>query len=238
MIRHPLLAALVAAQVLVAPLAPARAQVQVYDPANHAQNLLTAARALQQVNNQLTALQNQAEMLRNQARQLTSLDYSALSPIRDALGKIDALMVKADGLSLDLRSTQALLDQAFPTSLNPNAATRETADAARTQAKAALESYRQALQVQAQIVENVRDDKSLIDELVTRSQGAVGGLQAQQAANQLQAVAIKQDQQLQTLIAAQYRADALERARQAQALEAGKLATRRFIGGREAYSPR
>lgn len=236
--RHPLLAALVAAQVFVAPLSSARAQVQVYDTANHAQNLLTAARALQQVNNQLTALQNQAQMLRNQARQLTSLDYSALSPIQEALGKIDALMAKGDGLSIDLRSTQSLLDQTFPTSVDPNATTRTTADTARAQAKSALESYRQTLQVQAQIVENVQGDKSLIDELVTRSQGAVGGLQAQQAANQLQAVAIKQDQQLQTLIAAQYRADALERARQAQALEAGKLATRRFIGGREAYSPR
>ena len=39
--------------------APARAQMIVYDPSNYAQNVLQAARALQQINNQITSLQNQ-----------------------------------------------------------------------------------------------------------------------------------------------------------------------------------
>ena len=38
------------------------------------------------------------------------------------------------------------------------------------------------------------------------------------------------------MMAAQYRADALERARQAQALEAARVATTRFIGSREIYT--
>ncbi len=40
----------------------------VYDPANHAQNVLQAARALEQINNQIRTLQNQATMLQNMAR--------------------------------------------------------------------------------------------------------------------------------------------------------------------------
>ena len=52
--------------------APSRGQMLVYDPSNYAQNVLQAARALQQINNQITSLQNQTQMLLNQARNLTS----------------------------------------------------------------------------------------------------------------------------------------------------------------------
>jgi len=45
---------------------PATGQMLVYDPSNYAQNVLQAARALQQVNNQITSLQNQTQMLLNQ----------------------------------------------------------------------------------------------------------------------------------------------------------------------------
>jgi len=38
------------------------AQLVVFDPNNYAQNVLTAARALQQINNQIASLQNQAQM--------------------------------------------------------------------------------------------------------------------------------------------------------------------------------
>lgn len=234
-------AALVAALIAVAApnLAPppAHAQLAVYDPSNYAQNVMTAARALQQVNNQITALQNQAQMLSQQALHLKTLDYSALVPMRDALQQLDGLMTKADGIALNLQATETALGQMFG-AVDPTASTGQTAARARDQAAAALEAYRRTLKVQAQVAQNIQADAPLIADLVSQSQGSAGSLQAQQAANQLQALAIKQDQQLQSLMVAQYRADALERARQAQALEAGKLSTRRFIGGREAYTPR
>jgi type IV secretion system protein TrbJ len=34
----------------------------VYDPRNHAENILSAARALDQINNQIAQLQNEAQM--------------------------------------------------------------------------------------------------------------------------------------------------------------------------------
>jgi P-type conjugative transfer protein TrbJ len=52
---------------------PAIGQMVVYDPSNYAQNVLQAARALQQINNQVTSLQNQTQMLLNQVKNLTSL---------------------------------------------------------------------------------------------------------------------------------------------------------------------
>src|SRR3546814_11493940 len=47
---------------------PAQAQITVFDPGNYSQNLLTAARTLQQINNQIQSLQNEANMLVNQAK--------------------------------------------------------------------------------------------------------------------------------------------------------------------------
>ena len=53
----------------------------VYDPTNHAENLLTAARTLEQISNQITSLQNEAQMLINQARNLASLPYCPTSAL-------------------------------------------------------------------------------------------------------------------------------------------------------------
>ena len=58
---------------LVVPAAPAAAQMAVFDGTNYAQNLLQAARALDQVNNQIKSLQNEATMLQNMAANLKSL---------------------------------------------------------------------------------------------------------------------------------------------------------------------
>ena len=61
---------------VIAP-APAHAQFGfggiVYDPTNYAQNVLTAARTLEQINNQIRMLQNQATQLINEARNLQAL---------------------------------------------------------------------------------------------------------------------------------------------------------------------
>ena len=59
--------------------APAQAQFTVFDPTNYSQNLLTAARALDQINNQIAGLENQAQMLINQARNLASLPVSIVA---------------------------------------------------------------------------------------------------------------------------------------------------------------
>src|SRR2546422_6575830 len=60
---------------------PAMGQMIVYDPSNYAQNVLQAARALQQINNQITSLQNQTQMLLNQAKHLAS--FALFEPADD-----------------------------------------------------------------------------------------------------------------------------------------------------------
>jgi P-type conjugative transfer protein TrbJ len=100
-----------------------------------------------------------------------------------------------------------------------------------------MSAYRQTMQVQSQVVTNIQSDQGLMNDLVMQSQDAVGDLQAEQAGNQLLALSAKQQFQLQAMMAAQYRADALDRARQAQTEEQARLATKTFIGSGNAYTP-
>src|SRR5689334_20698997 len=71
--------------ITVAFVRPASAQLIVFDPSNYAQNVLTAARALQQINNQIVSLQNQAQMLINQAKNLATLPFSSLLQLEQSI---------------------------------------------------------------------------------------------------------------------------------------------------------
>lgn len=242
--KSPILAAVLAATATVAtaivPVAPANAQFGgvVFDPSNYAQNVLTAARTLTQINNQIQALQNQASMLTNQAKHLQRLDFSSLQQITRSMQRIDTLMMQAEGIAFDLESTDAALARQFPAEFDRALTTSEIITQARARLQASMKAYRQTMRVQAQVIENVQADAGLLSELVSQSENATGSLQAQQATNQLIALNTKQQLQIQQMMAAQYRADAVERARQQQALEAARERTRRFIGSADIYTPR
>lgn len=70
------------------------------------------------------------------------------------------------------------------------------------------------------------------------SQGAEGSLQAQQATNQLLALAAKQQFQLQQMMASQFRNDAVEQARRMQESREAQAVAKRFIGDGKARTPR
>src|SRR5215475_10305271 len=82
--------------------APTGAQMIVYDPSNYAQNVLQAARALQQINNQIASLQNQSQMLLNQAKNLASLPYSSLQAIEQSFSRTQQLLNDAQRLTYDV----------------------------------------------------------------------------------------------------------------------------------------
>jgi len=222
----------------IMPVSPAHAQFGgvVFDPSNYAQNVLTAARTLTQINNQIQALQNQASMLTNMAKHLQRLDFSSLSQITRSMQRIDTLMMQAEGIAFDLESTDSALRDQFPAEFDRALSASEIITQARARLQASMKAYRQTMRVQAQVAENVQADAGLLSELVSQSQSATGSLQVGQATNQLIALSTKQQLQIQQMMAAQYRADAIERARQQQALEAARERTRRFIGSPDIYT--
>src|ERR1700681_414919 len=81
---------------------PSSGQVVVFDPNNYAQNVLTAARALQQINNQITSLQNQAQMLINQAKNLANLPYSSLRQLQSSIQRTQQLLNQAQRIAYDI----------------------------------------------------------------------------------------------------------------------------------------
>ncbi|KAK0338864.1 hypothetical protein LTR94_036869, partial [Friedmanniomyces endolithicus] len=79
---------------------PAHAQFGgvVFDPSNYAQNILTAARTLQTVNQQIQQLQNEAQMLVNMGKNLTRIDFPQLDALKQKLAEIDRLMGRAQAI--------------------------------------------------------------------------------------------------------------------------------------------
>ena len=229
-------AALNSSAILIAP--PVFAQFAVIDASNLTQNILQAARALQQINNQIQALQNQALMLQNMARNLTSLNFSQLNAITADLQEISTLMNRAQTLSFDVQAVETLFQQYYPQQYSSTTTFFELASDAQTRWQTARDAFQHTMMVQSQIAQTVQSDTIKLSELVNTSQGAVGALQASQATNQLLALSIKQQLQLQTLLAAQARADALTQAGNAQSKQAASAATLRFLGSGKAYTPR
>jgi P-type conjugative transfer protein TrbJ len=87
---------------------PAHAQFGgiVYDPTNYAQNVLTAARSLQQINNQIQQIQKQATSLVNEARNLASLPFSSLQQLQQQVQRTQQLLGEAQRIAYDVQNVQ------------------------------------------------------------------------------------------------------------------------------------
>src|SRR3546814_10427039 len=115
-IRRAIMAGAIAASALVPMVAspPAHAQFGgiVYDPTNYAQNVLTAARSLQQVNNQIQQIQQQATSLVHEARNLTSLPFSSLQQLQQQVQRTQQLLGEAQRIAKDVQNIhQAFTDR-------------------------------------------------------------------------------------------------------------------------------
>ena len=111
------LAASAAVLTLATASVPARAQWIVFDPTNFSQNVLTAARELQQVNNEIQSLENQATMLINQARNLASQPYSALAQLEQSITQTEQLLMQAQRIAYSVTTIDQAFTQTYPQSL-------------------------------------------------------------------------------------------------------------------------
>lgn len=232
-LRHSLMAgafALSAASGLTIAV-PAHAQFGgiVYDPTNYAQNVLTAARSLQQVNNQIQQIQNQATSLINQAKNLASLPISTLSTLQAQVQQTRQLLAQAQRIAYSVQDIQ----QAFTTRYNGANLTAPQAQMvtnANDRWQDSVGALQDALKVQAGVVGNIDGARSSIDTLVSASQSSSGALQATQAGNQLLALQSQQLADLTAAVAAQGRAQSLEAARNAATEAEGRERFKRFRG--------
>jgi P-type conjugative transfer protein TrbJ len=216
---------------------PVRAQIIVYDPSNYAQNVLQAARALQQINNQITSLQNQTRMLLNQTKNLTSLPYSSLQAIEQSFAHTQQLLNEAQHLAYDVNQIDQAFQRLYPHGYTGAASSQQLVSDAKERWQNSLAAYQDALRVQAGAVGNLDTTRTETDILVSSSQSAVGTLQALQAGNQLAALQTRQLADLTAVVAAQSRAQSLAGARTTSNQEQAREQLSRFLGGGQSYQP-
>lgn len=235
--KRTLTSMLVAGALCLATAGPSHA-LKVFDSANFAQNILTAARTLEMTRNQIEQLANEADMLRKQETNLRRLGFSAGPEIDAALREIRALMTHAEALAFDVTAVEAEYRRLYPKQYRSALANNALLADALERWRLSRVAFEQDMVVQSQIVAAVERDSALLDRLVAESQASVGALQARQAGNQIMALSAKQQLQTQEMLAAHFRAQSLEQARAAMEEERGRARFARFIGDGDAYTRR
>lgn len=198
--------------------------------------MLTAARTLQQINNQITSLQNEATMLINQARNLASLPFSSLQQLQQNVQRTQQLLTQAQNIAFDVQQ----IDQAFQSqygSASMSATDQQLVADARSRWQNTVGGLQDAMRVQAGVVGNIDANRTQMSELVGQSQSATGALQATQAGNQLLALQSQQLSDLVAVLAANGRAGALTEAERTAAAEQGREQRRRFLTPGSTYQP-
>jgi conjugal transfer/entry exclusion protein len=184
----------------------------VYDPTNYAQNvLLTAARTLEQINNQITSLQNEAQMLINQAQSREPAIF--LAP--DSCSRTSS----ARSSFWPRRRTSPSTCRRSIRCSSRNTARSRCRDRRPARRRCALRwqntvgGLQDAMRVQAGVVGNIDTNRAEMSRWSARARTRPARLQATQAGNQLLAL---QSQQLSDLIALMSRQRPLRSADEAE----------------------
>ncbi len=215
---------------------PSKGQTVVYDPSNYAQNVLQAARALQQINNQIQQLENQTQSLINQAKHLASLPYSLVSTITSQIQRTEQLIAQAQRIAYSVST----IDRAFTTNygaINLNLNQQQMIAQAQQRWQTSVAGLQDAMRMQATVVGNISTSRTTVTTLGASSQSASGALQAAQVNNQLLVQISQQLADLIALQAAHGRAQALIAAANAtdQNQGTGQLST--FLAPGSGYQP-
>jgi P-type conjugative transfer protein TrbJ len=213
----------------------AAAQSIVYDPWNYSQTLLSAARSLDQINNQIRGLENQAQMLLNQARNLTRLPTSVAGQLTSTINQLNSLVAQAKGISFNIEQARSDFERLYPRQYTASASSDQMVQDATARWNNTYEGLKQTLVTQATIASTLDEDGRTLATLMASSSGAVGSLQAQQSGNELLGLQIKQALQAQTLLLTQARAETLRAAEQQASVAAAQERFTRFIGDGHAY---
>ncbi len=227
----------VAALTLATASVPAHAQWIVFDPTNFTQNVLTAARELQQVNNEIQSLENQATSLINQAKNLASLPYSSLAQLEQSITQTQQLLAQAQRIAYDVTTIDQAFTRTYPQAYSSATSSQQLVADAQTRWQNSLAGFQDAMRVQAGVVQNLDSTRTQIDALVSSSQSATGALQAAQSGNQLVALQTKQLADLTAVMAAIARAQSLEGARNVESQEQAQQQLSRFLNYGQGYQP-
>ncbi|HZQ01121.1 MAG TPA: P-type conjugative transfer protein TrbJ [Reyranella sp.] len=235
-LRKLLLALPIAGGLLTSCVTRSAAQLTVFDPANYQENLLSAVRALEQINNQVRQLQNQVLMIQRMDQNLRQLGPTISPDLQRTLADIQAQLRAGEGIALRLQATQSGYEQLFPRQVSTAISSDDVLRNAKTRWEEEYAALKRAALLQGQIADSIDADRNLLGDAMLRSRGAVGILEATQAGNELTALGIKQALALQGLLTAHYRAETVTKARDLAAEAEARQRFKTFVGTGSAYT--
>lgn len=207
---------------------PAKAQQVVFDPKNHIENALQAAR-------QLESLANEARSLANQARELAASPYSHLAQTSETLRDIGELARAVKGVAADVEGLQTDFARIYPTTvdgLDP----RKALEQSRARNSQARETALDLARTAAELERLSRGRTGRLEGALNASQSADGQTAAIQSSTQVLAVLSEDLGSMRTILMAQSRLLAAESARRA-AERAASAEARRQFWAREGQAP-
>jgi len=230
------LTAFVVGMLLTTALPTGTRALTVFDPLNYQENLLSAARALEQINNQIRLLQGQAQVLLKMDQNLLRLG-STLSPdLLRSLGDIQTRLRAGEGIALQLRATEAAYERLFPKQVSTALSTDDVLRNAKSRWEEQYAALHRSALLQGQIADGIDADTGLLGNAMARSRNAAGALEVAQAGNELTALSVKQSLALQSLLAAQHRAETIAKARDLAAEDEARQRFKSFLGNGRAYT--
>lgn len=226
----------IAAVMLVSCVPRSAAQLTVFDPANYQENLLSAIRALEQINNQVRQLQNQVLMIQRMDQSLVRLGSTISPGLQRTLSDIQAQLHAGEGIALRLQATQSGYEQLFPKQVSAAISSDDVLSNAKSRWDEEYAALKRAALLQGQIADTIGIDTGLLGDAMTHSRNAVGILEATQAGNELIALGVKQSLALQGLLTAQLRTETLGKARDLAIENEARQRFKSFVGTGSAYT--
>lgn len=198
---------------------PAQAQRIVYDPTNYAQNVLSAARALEQIRNQIRQIEQAAAMLRQNPLQLSP-------ELTQSIGEARALFETAQGIAFDVESLGDDLRTLYPETWEEFDLDQVLgqSDQWMRESRASLQ---RAMEAEANAARSIERTRGRIDRALQSSSGSEGQTGAIQAGNQLLGIQASQLAEIHALLIAQGRALETERMERLAREERGREIQRR-----------
>ena len=175
-------------------------------------------------------------MLQRMDQNLVRLGSSIAPDLQRTLGDIQTQLRAGEGIALRLQATQSGYDQLFPRQASTTLSTGDVLRNAQSRWNEEYAAFRRAALLQGQIADSVDTDTRLLGDAMARSRNAAGALAATQAGNELTGLSVKQALALESLLAAQHRAQTLTRARDLATEDEARQRFKTFVGTGSAYT--
>jgi type IV secretion system protein TrbJ len=209
----------------------ATAAVTVIDLTNLKQNTLTAVRAAQQIQNQLSMISNQVKTL----TMLPGETYGAVKGIYEGnMKELNGIIADVKGISFDLNQISSQYDQLYPQGQWSNMSTGQYADIFRKWNTELANAAKVAMKGQS-VLERSQDYNNEAIAILNRSSGADGEVRQLQSTNQMLGIVSAQLGGMTENLATSSRITAMMAAEEAQRRQASAAWNAKLMKGFGGY---